>query len=64
MFMSIKLALQKILEGIFHTEEEGKIIINMTGQERIKLKRGSDEPMRARKASNMINCKSEKPKAE
>jgi hypothetical protein len=27
----------------------------MRGQERIKLKRGTDEPMRARKATSMIN---------
>jgi hypothetical protein len=32
-----------------------KTITNMKGQESIKLQRGVDEPMRARKVAGMIN---------
>jgi hypothetical protein len=52
--MSNKLVLHKILKGIFHTEEY-KTRTNTRGHERIKLKRGTDEPMRAKKISCMFN---------
>jgi hypothetical protein len=39
----------------YFTQKRKKTITNMRGQESIKLKRGIDEPMRARKASSMIS---------
>jgi hypothetical protein len=47
-FMSTKPALQNILKEIFCRKEEGKVI-NTRGKERIKLKRGNGESMKARK---------------
>jgi hypothetical protein len=51
---SIKLALQKILKGVLHTEKEERQSQTRV-QERIKCEREMDEHRRARKLSNRSN---------